>query len=228
MNRGFEIIVVCMAVSVSAEAQSGKSTASANSAEASSIIPAPSPMATVRPQKPGQVNAGGQESSTVAAKGLPGTPAYSPGSTSGYILSEIAAGLPRFNAPPKAANVVAAGTKADGRASPATPGTELMPAFVVRDDKLPDEEQILTYKGRAKIAMDKYLGPSDGLDRGVLNSFTLVQLWKKIPILGGLPFAGTPAFMTNEERAFDAGGANDTIPYPHPPPKAKDGSDDLK
>ena len=34
--------------------------------------------------------------------------------------------------------------------------------------------------------------------------------------------------MSNEDRAFDAGGANDTIPYPHPPPKARDGSDEVK
>jgi hypothetical protein len=46
----------------------------------------------------------------------------------------------------------------------------------------------------------------------------------------GLPieFVGTPGSMSNEDSAFDAGGANDTIPYPHPPPKARDGSDEVK
>ncbi|HEY1764640.1 MAG TPA: hypothetical protein VGF85_06930, partial [Opitutaceae bacterium] len=103
-----------------------------------------------------------------------------------------------------------------------------LPAFIVRDPKVPTEDQILTPMGKAKIEMDKYLGPSDSIDRGVLNHYTLTQLWMKIPILRALPieFVGTPVRMSNEDRAYDAGGANDTIPYPHPPPKVKDGSNE--
>jgi hypothetical protein len=153
-------------------------------------------------------------------------PAYNPQSTSSYISSVIAAGLPKYDPSPKAIDMAAAGAKSDGKAIQTTPGIALLPAFIVRDAKIPDEDQILTNKGKAKTAMDKYLGPSDGLDRGVLNRYTLVQLWKKIPILSALDFVGTPGQMSNEERAFDAGGANDTIPYPHPPPQVKDGSDE--
>jgi len=96
-----------------------------------------------------------------------------------------------------------------------------MKAYVVRDVKIPTDEVIMTPKARAKVAMDKYLGPSDGLDRGLLNAVTLTQLWKKIPIIGGLDFVGTEKAMSYADRAYDAGGANDTIPYPHPPPAVK-------
>ena len=148
------------------------------------------------------------------------------GPTSSYISSEIAAGLPRFDPSYKALTTPDTKTTSNGKAVQTASGIESMPAFIVRDAKIPNAEQILTYKGAADIAMNKYLGPSDGLDRGVLNRYTLSQLWQKIPILGALPFVGTPARMSNEARGFDAGGANDTLPHPHPPPKAKDGSDE--
>ena len=50
----------------------------------------------------------------------------------------------------------------------------------------------------------------DALEKSRLH---LTQIWKKIPFLGKRPFGGTPAYMTNEERAFDAGGANKTLPF---------------
>jgi hypothetical protein len=137
--------------------------------------------------------------------------------TSAYISAAITAGLPRFS--PKENGGDAASATADPERKPAgsQEGVTAMPAFTVRESKIPTEERILSYKGSAKVAMDRYLGPADGFDRGVLNRFTLPQLWKKIPILGWLPFVGTPAEMSNEERGFDAGGANNTLPHPQPP-----------
>jgi hypothetical protein len=140
------------------------------------------------------------------------------------ISAAIAAGLPGYKPSPKATDIAVAGQKPDQP----TAGITSMSEFIVRDTKIPSEDQVLTYEAKAEIAMNKYLGPSDGLDRGVLNRYTLSQLWQKIPLIGGLPFVGTPVHMSNEARGFDAGGANDTIPYPHPPPKAKDGSDEVK
>jgi hypothetical protein len=36
----------------------------------------------------------------------------------------------------------------------------------------------------------------------VLNRFTLPQLWRKIPVLGVLPFVGTRKQISNEDRAM--------------------------
>jgi hypothetical protein len=157
-----------------------------------------------------------------AADGPGEAPAEDVHASSSYILAAISAGLPRYQpAQPAAASAKPAPAVAPGKtASDITS----MPAFIVRDVKIPTEEKILTYKARTKIAMDKYLGPSDGLDRGLLNALTVSQLWKKVPLIGGLDF-GTPVHMSNADRAFDAGGANDTIPYPHPPPRVKNDPD---
>lgn len=153
---------------------------------------------------------------------VPGdTPAEEPHASSSYITAAISSGLPKYRPPqlaaPQANAAIAAG-------APAKPGADItsMPAFIVRDVKIPTDGKIMTYKARTKVAMDKYLGPSDGLDRGLLNAVTLTQLWKKVPILGSLIDFKT---MSNEDRALDAGGANDTIPYPHPPPKVKNDPD---
>jgi len=227
MNRALQIIVVFMAVAVSAKAQDEKPKATEHTADTSSINLAPRPVTTVQLQTPAPGTSNRPVPLAIATETSFRTPAVSPESTSSYISSLIGAGLPRYNPSPKAIDMAAAGAKSNGKANPTAPGIALLPAYIVRDAKIPDEEHILTYKGQAKIAMDKYLGPSDGLDRGLLNRYTLVQLWRKIPIIGGLPFVGTPGQMSNEYRAFDAGGANDTIPYPHPPPKVKDGSDEV-
>jgi hypothetical protein len=140
-----------------------------------------------------------------------------PHATSSYMAAAISSVLPKFDPTPLAA----AASKASTTPGKPTPGVTLMKAYVVRDVKIPTDEVIMTPKARAKVAMDKYLGPSDGLDRGLLNAVTLTQLWKKIPIIGGLDFVGTEKAMSYADRAYDAGGANDTIPYPHPPPAVK-------
>jgi hypothetical protein len=69
----------------------------------------------------------------------------------------------------------------------------------------------MTYAGWTQPLVDKYMGPSDGIDRGILNRFTLAQLWAKIPIIGRLPFVGTPVHVTQAERALDDAGANNPL-----------------
>jgi len=228
IGRAPQIVVVLTAATVSAAAQSGRPTASANTVDTSTIVLAPRPPAAPQPPNPDPEAGSRPASSAVTTEAPSGMPRCSPRSTSGYISSAIAAGLPKYGPSPRATDPATAGTNPDGSAFHAMPGISLLPAFIVRDARGPTEDHILTSSARAKIAMDKYLGPSDGLDRGLLNRFTLRQLWMKIPILRALPieFVGTPVRMSNEDRALDAGGANDTIPYPHPPPKAKDGSGD--
>jgi hypothetical protein len=227
MDRTPLIMAVFMVVKVSSAARGEEPSGTVDPADASSIILAPRSLSSDHTLTPDPVSGGWPASLPGATETLTGMTAYGPGSTSSNISAMIAAGLAKYDPSPKAIKTATAGTSPKEKAIQATTGIISLPAFVVRDAKVPNEDQILTAQGRAKIAMDKYLGPSGGLDRGLLNRFTLKQLWMKIPILRAFPieFVGTPVRMSNEDRAFDAGGANDTIPYPHPPPKVKDGSD---
>jgi hypothetical protein len=132
--------------------------------------------------------------------------------TSSYMMTAITDGLPKFD--PAKSEVAEAATAAAAPApkAPSAPaGVTLMPAYTIREAKPPQERQIITYKGWTEPLVDKYMGPSDGIDRGVLNRFTLAQLWAKIPILGKLPFIGTPVSMTISERALDDAGANNPL-----------------
>ena len=138
--------------------------------------------------------------------------------SSARISAEISAGLPKFApkkedapAPEKAANPAA-------KQLPADPTISVLPTMTVREDRLPSADRVLTYAGKAEKVMAAYMGGSDGLDRGVLNRYTLKQLWQKIPFLGGLPFVGTPSSMTNAQRAYDRSGANDILGRPVPSP----------
>ena len=79
-------------------------------------------------------------------------------------------------------------------------GIVRLPDYIVREPKLPTAEQVMTHKAIAQLAMNKYLGPSDGFDRGFLNAFTIADLRKKMGVLGYL-LAFIPS-MTNEERAM--------------------------
>jgi hypothetical protein len=227
MDRTPLIMAVLMAVEAPAAARGEEPSAAANAADTSSIILAPRPLAGVHAPMQDPRSGFQPDSRPNASGALAGLPANGPRSTSSHISSMIAAGLPKYD-PFTSAPGAAAGKSPDGGPIGTTPGIMSLPAFIVRDARVPNGDQILTAKGRAEIAMNKYLGPADGLDRGVLNRYTLRQLWQKIPIIGGLPFVGTPVQMSNEQRAFDAAGANDTIPYPHPPAKVKDDSDDLR
>jgi hypothetical protein len=131
--------------------------------------------------------------------------------TSSYIRSVIAAGLPKFQADRPHEKTEPTRDQATP-ASDATPKDVIaMPAFTITESKLPTSRQIMTYAGWTQPLVDKYMGPSDGIDRGVINRFTLAQLWAKIPIIGQLPFVGTAVRMTQAERGLDDAGANNPI-----------------
>jgi hypothetical protein len=131
--------------------------------------------------------------------------------TSSYIMSVISAGLPQFDAAQGNGKAAVAKAELAPKKNVLPSGVTLMPAFTITEAKLPSQRQMLTYRGWTQPLIDKYMGPSDGLDRGVLNRLTLAQIWKKIPILGALPFIGTPVQMTIPERALDDAGANNPL-----------------
>jgi hypothetical protein len=80
------------------------------------------------------------------------------------------------------------------------PNIVQLPRFIVRENQLPGAEEVLTDTGRAQLAMERYLGPENALDRGFLNRFTIGEYWKKIPLIGKV--VKTPFWLTNEERAL--------------------------
>jgi hypothetical protein len=136
-----------------------------------------------------------------------------PHATSSYLMSAITEGLPKFD-PAKSEVIAATAAKQpapDPKQAGAPAGVTVMPAYTITEAKLPRERQIMTYKGWTEPLVDKYLGPADGIDRGVLNRLTLAQLWAKIPILGKLPFVGTAVTMSQSERALDDAGANNPL-----------------
>lgn len=120
------------------------------------------------------------------------------------LKSLIKAGLPVFGTKPADLAV------SDKAVSPApavseaaaSPGVVRMDPYVMLDKRPLTDEAVMTDKSWADFAMDKYLGGIDQFDRGLLNAYTLPELWAKIPIVGRLPFAGTPGTLTNEERAM--------------------------
>lgn len=113
---------------------------------------------------------------------------------SSHIASAIADGLPKFSPVP-----------ADPMASPPAAFTESrnaivhLPAYIVREKRPPSPEDMLTAKGWEEDAAERYLGPKDGLDRS-LNEVSLLDLWKRIPVLGKIPFVPFGS-MTNGQRA---------------------------
>ncbi len=115
------------------------------------------------------------------------------------VAALFAAATPRYSAPPAAENGLTVRT-ADGPDQPAN-GIVRLPDFLVREAKLPTPEEVRSRKELERWAMDKYLGPESGFDRGMLNLFTLPQLWRKIPVLGQILPCPIPA-VTNEERAM--------------------------
>jgi hypothetical protein len=119
-------------------------------------------------------------------------PAPPPRLVSSHIAAELAATAPTYQPPPA--------TAADQTAP--DPASVRMPAYLVREPKLPTAAEVLTRKGLASIAMDRYLGSTNDWDRGVLNHFTLVDLWHKVPVLGQVPFVPFGS-ITNESRAME-------------------------
>ena len=71
----------------------------------------------------------------------------------------------------------------------------------MREPRLPTSQEVMTPKALERYAMNRYLGPENGFDRGFLNLFTIAQFWQKIPWIGRFipaPFGS----ITNEQRAM--------------------------
>jgi hypothetical protein len=111
----------------------------------------------------------------------------------------LSAAVPKYAANPVAAPAPAAAIPRV--APPEKPANQIvhLPGVIVRERRPPAREEILSDAELAKIGMNRYIGPYDGLDRGVLNLFTVKSLWKKIPVLGRYELLG---FETNEERGL--------------------------
>ena len=117
-----------------------------------------------------------------------------------HVAALLAATAPKFETPDPAAmkpEVARMDISADKPAN----GIIRLPSYMVREPRLPTPEQVMTARAVEQYAMKKYLGPENGLDRGVLNLFTIAQFWRKIPVIGQIlppPFLS----ITNEERAM--------------------------
>jgi len=113
----------------------------------------------------------------------------------------IKAGLPVFETRPDAVRVVQTTVLSrPAEAAEPAPGAgvvRMMPYVAVEKRPL-TAEAVMSDKGLARFAMDEYLGPVDGFDRGFLNVVTLRGLWSRIPVLNIVDFAGE----TNAERAM--------------------------
>ncbi len=137
------------------------------------------------------------QAAAVASDGAP--------QSSGEISAMIKAGLPVFESKPEDLKVdksaLAEKPKALAEFAPPS-GVVRMSPYVMREKKPLTDDVILNSKGVTFEAMDKYLGSTDGWDRGFLNAYTLPELWSKVPLLGMIPFAGPPGTVTNEERAL--------------------------
>lgn len=112
------------------------------------------------------------------------------------VIHMLSAATPKF-VPDKKSDASAARARVEHDV-PANGIVRLAP-YIVRELPLPKREEVMTPSELEKMAMQRYLGDEDGLDRGVLNLFTVKSLWKKLPVLGRYPLVG---FSTNEERAM--------------------------
>lgn len=131
------------------------------------------------------------------------TPATAPvyHNYSQHIGAILAASAPKYTPAPKTdAATDPALTPTLARDKPSN-GIVRLPDYVVRDGKLPTPEEVRTRKETARIAMNRYLGPSDGFDRGFLNAFTIADLWRKIPLIGQILPCPIPS-ISNEDRAM--------------------------
>jgi hypothetical protein len=66
-------------------------------------------------------------------------------------------------------------------------GIVRLPPYLVREPRLPSREELMTRHEIEQLAMDKYFGEETSLYR-VMNLFSPVYLWRKIPGLGKFPF----------------------------------------
>ena len=120
---------------------------------------------------------------------------------SSHVAELLAAATPKFSvAKPRDQAPHSDGQAEAGAEKPAN-GIVRLPQYVVREPRLPTRQEIMTRAELERHAMNRYLGPEDGFDRGVLNVVTLAGLWKKIPLIGLIPFVPFGS-VTNEERAM--------------------------
>ncbi|HUR60457.1 MAG TPA: hypothetical protein VM029_22230 [Opitutaceae bacterium] len=120
-----------------------------------------------------------------------------PSAISPHVRAILRANTPSYQ--PVSAASAASEAPADKTAPDNDPGVVRMPKYFVQESKLPKPADVMTRRALEEMAMNKYLGSRDGLDRGFLNRFTIPGLLRKIPIIGPyLPSIG----MTNEERAM--------------------------
>jgi len=136
--------------------------------------------------------------SSVQAEPATGGPAVSPKReriVSSRLASAILDTLPKYDSVKAAAPPPAPEISED----PSRNAIVRLPSYIVRESRPPSAEDILTEKGREAAMARRYLGPQTNLDRS-LNSVTLTDLWKSIPILGRIPFVPF-ASLTYDQRA---------------------------
>jgi hypothetical protein len=108
-------------------------------------------------------------------------------------LAEILAStLPHYESPPvpTTAATTPQGFSVLLNPSPAdldTSSVVRMSDFIVGGQKLPPPTDVMSKPALERYAMRKYLGEEQGLNRA-LNMFTVDALWRKIPVLGKVPF----------------------------------------
>jgi len=82
----------------------------------------------------------------------------------------------------------------------ADPNVVRLSPFIVTDRYVPPAS-VVDPNAATRQLERKYLGSAYGLDRAILNRFTIADYWRKIPILGQhVSLAGSTA-MTNGQRA---------------------------
>ncbi len=140
----------------------------------------------------------GEENPEAPAAGIGGKAPIPANHLSKHAAALLAEGLPKVETKKNDAAGAAAKPVANPEDAPAN-GIVRLPRYVVHEPRLPTPQEVMTRKELEHYAMDRYIGPEDGFDRGFLNVFTIAGLWKKIPILGGFPFVGSE---TNEDRGL--------------------------
>ncbi len=114
----------------------------------------------------------------------------------------IAAGLPKYT-PVGTTAATDKLTPPEGSTEPDAVASKAsivhLPAMIVRDRRLPKASEVMTNAEKARLGMELYIGPENGLDRGVLNLFTVKSLWQRLPFFGRFPLLG---FETNEQRGL--------------------------
>ena len=120
---------------------------------------------------------------------------------SATLAAEIADGLPKFEPAHQSPDPSLAAVQ-EQQAAPEVSAADIvrLPKYVVRESRPLNDEQMRAIDGNANLAMRRYLGGTNSLDRGILNHFTFPELWGKIPLLRSLP-CPLPG-MTNQERAM--------------------------